>query len=109
MGYRSVQYKMWEDGPLRDLSAWRLTIPKIVLKPDPDNLRKNIHVFVIEVRRVDVLESKCNAVVNGIPHPPPPGYVGIWGGNFGEIKGKSYCFRGAVASFSLENDEDFRG
>ena len=41
------------------------------------------------------------AVVNGIPHPQ-----GMWGFE-GEIRSKSYCFPGAVASYSRENDEDF--
>lgn len=48
---------MMDDGPLRDLSAWRVTIPEILPKPDPDNQRKSIFYFVIDVRRVDVLES----------------------------------------------------
>ena len=58
LGYRSVQYKLWEDGPLRDLSAWRVTIPEILVKQDPENPKRNIHPFRIEVRRVDVLESR---------------------------------------------------
>ena len=49
--------------------------------------------------------SGPNAVVNG--SPLTPGYVGIWGGNVGEIRGKSYCFPGALASYSWENNEDF--
>lgn len=47
-----------DDGPLRDLSAWRVSIPEIVARPDPDNQRKTIYMFNIEVRRVDVLESE---------------------------------------------------
>lgn len=49
------------DGPLRDLSAWRVTIPDIVAKPDPDNPKKMISMFHIEVRRVDVLENDFEA------------------------------------------------
>jgi len=45
------------DSPLRNLSAWRVSIPEVQLKPDPDNPKKTIFVFAIEVRRVDVLES----------------------------------------------------
>lgn len=46
-----------DDGPLRDLSAWRVSIPEIVARPDPDNQRKTVYMFNIEVRRVDVLEN----------------------------------------------------
>ena len=50
--------RMWEAGPLRDLSAWRVTIPNILAKPEPDNPRKYYQTFSIDVRRVDVLESE---------------------------------------------------
>ena len=43
-----------------------------------------------------------NAVVNGIPHPR-----GMWRFE-GEMGGKSYCFPGAVVSYSRENNEDFQ-
>lgn len=45
------------------------------------------------------------AVVNGMQHPPPRG---IWGFK-GEMRGTSYWFPGAVASYSQENAEDFQG
>ena len=47
--------------------------------------------------------SKYYAVVSGIPQPR-----GMWGFE-GEIRRKSYCFPGAVASYSRENEEDFQG
>lgn len=55
-------YRTLDDGgPLRDLSAWRVSIPQIVPKPDPENNRKNIFVFEIEIRRIDVLENDFEA------------------------------------------------
>jgi len=42
---------------LCDLSAWRVTIPKIRAKPEPDNPRKQMFIFCIEVRRVDITEG----------------------------------------------------
>ena len=42
---------------LCDLSAWRVTIPKIRMKPEPDNPRKHVFVFCIEVHRVDITEG----------------------------------------------------
>ena len=47
---------------LCDLSAWRVTIPKIRMKPEPDNLRKQVFVFCIEVHRVDITEGECVCV-----------------------------------------------
>ena len=55
------EHPLMSDGPLRDLSAWRITIPVIVPKPDPsdpDNQKKNNFAFSIEIHRVDVLESQ---------------------------------------------------
>ncbi|XP_074646069.1 sorting nexin-14-like [Tubulanus polymorphus] len=43
--------------PMHDLSAWRVNIPCIETSPDPENLKKVIHMFSIEVRRLDVLEQ----------------------------------------------------
>lgn len=40
--------------PLHDLSTWRVTIPRIGGRPDPDNNRKLFFVFIIDVHRVDV-------------------------------------------------------
>jgi len=42
---------------LCDLTAWRVTIPKIRAKPEPDNQRKHLFVFCIEVHRVDITEG----------------------------------------------------
>jgi len=47
-----------DDEPMRDLSAWRVTIPRIMSKRDAENLRKQIFVFCIDIRRVDVVEGK---------------------------------------------------
>lgn len=58
VGVEVATFPVLNDGPLRDLSAWRVTIPDIVAKPDPDNPKKMICMFHIEVRRVDVLESQ---------------------------------------------------
>jgi sorting nexin-14 len=46
-----------DESHLRDLSAWRVTIPKIKTKPEPDNPRKHVFVFCIQVHRLDVVES----------------------------------------------------
>ncbi|GFO18602.1 sorting nexin-14 [Plakobranchus ocellatus] len=45
------------DCSLHDLSSWRVTIPRIGARPDPDNPRKQYFVFIIDVRRVDVREG----------------------------------------------------
>ncbi|XP_055997437.1 sorting nexin-14-like isoform X2 [Ostrea edulis] len=37
-----------------DLSTWRVSIPRIGARPDPDNMRKQFFVFIIDVRRVDM-------------------------------------------------------
>ena len=52
----------WE-GPLHDLSAWRVTVPELIAAPEPDNPRRSYAAFLVEVRRVDVLESTCANVV----------------------------------------------
>ncbi|CAG2223391.1 SNX14 [Mytilus edulis] len=36
-----------------DLSTWRVSIPRIGARPDPDNPRKQYFVFIIDIRRVD--------------------------------------------------------
>lgn len=43
--------------PLHNLSAWRVSIPSVVQRPDPDNPRKVIYVFLVEVWRLDVSEG----------------------------------------------------
>ncbi|KAL8561662.1 hypothetical protein ACOMHN_001394 [Nucella lapillus] len=51
------------DREAHDLSSWRVTIPRTGVRPDQDNIRKHYHVFIIDVRRVDVQEgdrSKCS-------------------------------------------------
>ena len=37
-----------------DLSTWRVTIPRIGARPDPENPKKQFFVFIIDVRRVDM-------------------------------------------------------
>ncbi|KAL3842670.1 hypothetical protein ACJMK2_020660 [Sinanodonta woodiana] len=39
---------------LHDLSTWRITIPRIGARPEPDNPHKQYYVFIIDVRRVDM-------------------------------------------------------
>ncbi|GFR71743.1 sorting nexin-14 [Elysia marginata] len=46
-----------DDCSMHDLSSWRVTIPRIGARPDPDNPRKQYFVFIIDVRRVDVRED----------------------------------------------------
>ena len=43
--------------PISDLSAWRVTIPRIMSTRDSENRRKQVFLFCIEVRRVDVVEG----------------------------------------------------
>ncbi|XP_046344151.1 sorting nexin-14-like isoform X1 [Haliotis rufescens] len=45
------------DPPKHDLSTWRVTVPRIGARPDPDNPKKQFFVFIIDVRRVDVPEG----------------------------------------------------
>ena len=47
-----------DDCSMHDLSSWRVTIPRIGARPDPDNPRKQYFVFIIDVRRVDVREGR---------------------------------------------------
>jgi hypothetical protein len=58
-GYYPYRFK--DDSLLRDLSAWRVTIPALVAKPDPDNPKRHLHSFVIDIRRVDVLEGSLTS------------------------------------------------
>ncbi|XP_052800556.1 sorting nexin-14-like [Mya arenaria] len=37
-----------------DLSTWRVTIPRLGNRPDPENNKKSFFVFIVDVRRVDV-------------------------------------------------------
>ena len=65
LGYRSLQQRLCgDDGPLRDLSAWRVTIPRVSSHADPDNPRRTQLCYSIQVRRVDVLEGECACRVN---------------------------------------------
>ena len=59
LGYRSLQQRLCgDDGPLRDLSAWRVTIPRVSSHVDPDNPRRTQLCYSIQVRRVDVMEGE---------------------------------------------------
>ncbi|XP_062614266.1 sorting nexin-14-like [Saccostrea cucullata] len=40
-----------------DLSTWRVSIPRIGARPDPDNFKKQFFVFIIDVRRVDLSDE----------------------------------------------------
>lgn len=50
--------------PLHDLSTWRVTIPRIGGRPDPDNNRKLFFVFIIDVHRVDVSSDGKYTLIN---------------------------------------------
>ena len=43
--------------PVHDLSAWRVTVPMIGARPDPENIKRQFFVFIIEVGRADMLEG----------------------------------------------------
>ncbi|WAR03375.1 SNX14-like protein [Mya arenaria] len=46
-----------------DLSTWRVTIPRLGNRPDPENNKKSFFVFIVDVRRVDVPDGeleKCS-------------------------------------------------
>ncbi|BFZ02791.1 hypothetical protein BsWGS_05830 [Bradybaena similaris] len=45
------------DHSLHDLTSWRVTIPRIGARPDPENPRKQYFVFIIDIRRLDVKEG----------------------------------------------------
>lgn len=59
-------FSLLQSGPKHDLSAWRVTIPEIASLPEPENPKKFYHTFSVEVRRVDVLESKWLLLVDPI-------------------------------------------
>lgn len=50
-----------------DLSTWRVSIPRIGARPDPENPKKQYFVFIIDIRRVDDVSKdkfgKANWVV----------------------------------------------
>ncbi|CAL1530450.1 unnamed protein product [Lymnaea stagnalis] len=46
------------DQSLHDLTSWRVTIPRIGARPDPENPRKQYFVFIIDIRRLDVEEGE---------------------------------------------------
>ncbi|XP_055877847.1 sorting nexin-14-like isoform X3 [Biomphalaria glabrata] len=46
------------DHSMHDLSSWRVTIPRIGARPDPENPRKQYFVFIIDIRRLDVEEGE---------------------------------------------------
>ncbi|KAL4225712.1 Sorting nexin-14 [Mactra antiquata] len=37
-----------------DLSTWRVTIPRLGARPDPENPKKQYFVFIVDIKRVDV-------------------------------------------------------
>ncbi|KAK3101648.1 hypothetical protein FSP39_005188 [Pinctada imbricata] len=40
-----------------DLSTWRVCIPRVGARPEPDNMKKQFLVFIIDVRRVGMTSS----------------------------------------------------
>ncbi|XP_059174499.1 sorting nexin-14-like isoform X2 [Physella acuta] len=46
------------DHSMHDLSSWRVTIPRIGARPDPENPRKQYFVFIIDIRRLDIEEGE---------------------------------------------------
>ncbi|ESO84230.1 hypothetical protein LOTGIDRAFT_184319 [Lottia gigantea] len=44
--------------PKHDLSTWRVTIPMIGARPDPENMKKQYFVFIIDVARVDIPDGE---------------------------------------------------
>ena len=44
----------------RDLSAWRVQIPRVATKQDANNGKK-FFIFVVEVQRIDITSTKENA------------------------------------------------
>ncbi|OWF54898.1 sorting nexin-14-like isoform X2 [Mizuhopecten yessoensis] len=54
----------FQEFTLPDLSTWRVTIPRIGARPDPENNKKQYFVFIIDVRRVDLAH---NMGTRGVP------------------------------------------
>ncbi|KAK6170027.1 hypothetical protein SNE40_018516 [Patella caerulea] len=44
--------------PKHDLSTWRVTIPMIGARPDPENMKRQYFVFIIEIGRADVPDGE---------------------------------------------------
>ncbi|XP_060564967.1 sorting nexin-14-like [Ruditapes philippinarum] len=40
-----------------DLTTWRVTIPRLGARPDPENPKKQFFVFIVEIRRLDVTDD----------------------------------------------------
>ncbi|XP_060606822.1 sorting nexin-14-like [Ruditapes philippinarum] len=40
-----------------DLTTWRVTIPRLGARPDPENPKKQFFVFVVEIRRLGVTDD----------------------------------------------------
>ena len=55
-GYSDCSDADKSEQTLRDLSAWRITIPRVESVQEPET-KKRYHVFVIDVRRLDTLEG----------------------------------------------------
>ncbi|XP_013383349.1 sorting nexin-14 isoform X2 [Lingula anatina] len=51
-----VDYQLELDGgaAVRDLSAWRVTIPSVAVIPDSENSKKQSHAFKIHINRIDI-------------------------------------------------------
>ena len=47
-----------EDESMHDLTSWRVTVPRIGARPDPEHPKKQFFVFIIDVRSVDVAEGE---------------------------------------------------
>ncbi|XP_052220353.1 sorting nexin-14-like isoform X2 [Dreissena polymorpha] len=45
-----------------DLSTWRVTIPRLGARPDPENPKKQFFVFIVEIRRVDIPNVQAKEV-----------------------------------------------
>ena len=52
--FESPDYRREIASPIHDLSAWRVSIPRVEKRIDD---RKEIHVYIIQVQRIDVLEG----------------------------------------------------
>ena len=46
-----------DNSNLRNLSAWRLTIPNVTAQTDPENPKRQQYFYSVQVRRVDVVEG----------------------------------------------------
>ena len=56
---------LW-DGPLRDLSAWRVMVPEVLVKAEPENPNRCYYTYLVDVRRVDVIEGETSSVAGNL-------------------------------------------